>query len=100
MYLRFQTTPKNKIMAEEKDYSILTMEELLTEEKKIKKSETLTAFLIGFIFAVLVYGIAKKGIGFLHIALPLFLGSAVLKNSQNQKQKLKLVQAKINSKQA
>lgn len=87
-------------MLDNKEYSKLALEDLLKEEKKLKKQETLSAVLIGILVGVLVYGVANKGIGFLHIFLPLLLMSGIYKNSQNHKDKLKEVQAAINTKKS
>lgn len=89
-------------MSDKKDYSKLTLEELLVEEKKTKKNETFSAGLIGFMMGIMIYGIVTKGFGFLYIAIPLFLIFLFYKNSQTQKQNLKQIQAEIdarNSKQ-
>jgi F0F1-type ATP synthase assembly protein I len=85
-------------MPDNKDYSKLTLEELLTEEKKIKKSELISAVLIGFLIGVMVYGVAKSGFGFLYLAIPLLLIAGVYKNSQIQKHRLKKIQTEINNK--
>jgi uncharacterized membrane protein len=86
---------KNRNMFETKDYTKLSQEELLTEEKKLKKGEFFSAGLIGFLIGILGYGIVTKGIGFLHIALPLVLISVLYKGSQVQKMNLKHVQAEM-----
>ena len=85
-------------MFEKKDYSKLTLEELLIEEKKMKKNETISALIIGIVFGVMVYGVVKNGIGFLYIFIPLVLIGGIIKNSQNQKHNLKQIQAEINAK--
>ncbi len=85
-------------MFEKKDYSKLTLEELLIEEKKIKKNEILSAGLIGFLIGVMVFGVVKNGFGFLYLAIPIFLIVGIFKNSQVQKQNLKEIQAEISNK--
>ncbi len=85
-------------MLDKKDYSKLTLEELLIEENKIKKNEIISAVLIGVLLGVMLYGIAKNGIGFIYIFIPLLLMSGIYKNSQNQKQNLKEVEESINAK--
>jgi len=81
-----------------KDYTNLSLEELLAEEQKIKKNETLSRFLIGFLVGIMIFGTVSKGFGVLHILLPLVLISAIYKNSQNQKKNLTEVQSAINTK--
>ncbi|MEL7220800.1 MAG: hypothetical protein AAGJ93_05735 [Bacteroidota bacterium] len=83
----------------EKKYQELTLEELITEEKKIKKRETISRFLIGFLIGVLIFGIVKKGIGFLHIFLPLVIMAGIYKDSQRTKEQMRQVQTEIAKKQ-
>lgn len=85
-------------MFDNKDYSSLTHDELLTEEKKIKRHQTFSAGLIGFLIGVMIFGLATKGFGFLHIFLPLVLIGGIAKGSQNLKQKLELIRGEIGAK--
>ena len=85
-------------MFDKKDYSKLTLKELLIEEKKVKKNEAFSAGLIGLLVGVMIYGVVKNGFGFLYLAIPLFLISVIFKNSQIQKQNLKQIQTEINVK--
>jgi hypothetical protein len=87
-------------MFDKKDYSKLTLEELLIEEKKIKKNETISAGFIGFCVGVMVFGLVKNGFGFIYVAIPLFLVAGIYKNSKIQKQNLKEIQSEINAKNA
>jgi hypothetical protein len=82
-------------MAEMIDYSTLTLEELKSEEKKIKNSEVLSAGLIGFLIGVMFFGVAKGGFGFLYTVIPIGLGYMVYKNSQKQKLKLSQIKQEI-----
>jgi len=79
----------------EKKYQELILEELLAEEKKIKQRETISRFLIGFLIGILIFGVVKKGIGFLHIFLPLVVMAGIYKDSQRTKSNLEQVQAEI-----
>lgn len=87
-------------MSDNKDYSKLALDELLKEEKKMKKAEITSAVFIGFLIGVMVYGVATKGFGFLHIFIPLLLIAGIAKNSQNLKQKLEQIRAEIRAKSA
>ena len=87
-------------MLDNEDYSKLALEKLLIEEKKIKKKETTSAVLIGVLIGVIIYGVAKNGIGFIYIFIPLILIFGIYKNSQKLKHKIKEVQAEINTKNA
>jgi hypothetical protein len=51
-----------------KDYSKLTLDELVSEEKKLKSQKTLTALLIGFFVGIAIYSATHKG-----FVLPVFL---------------------------
>jgi len=84
-------------MLENKDYAELTLEELLIEEKKIIKKETLSRVLIGVAIGILVYGVVQKGFGFLHIFLPSALIYIFYKDSEKNKEKLSQVRAEINA---
>lgn len=84
-------------MLENKDYSELTLEELLAEEKKIKKKETISALGTGILIGVIIFGVAKNGIGFLYIFIPSLLIYGNYKNSQKLKHNLKQIQAEINA---
>lgn len=87
-------------MLDKKDYFNLSSDELLAEEKKIKKQEITAAIFVGALFGVMIYGVVMNGFGFLYIAIPLFLIATVAKNSQLQKEKLKKIQAEIEDKKA
>jgi hydrogenase maturation factor len=82
-------------MFDKKDYSKLTLEELLIEEKKIKKNETLSAALVGFMIGIMVYGLIKNGFGFLYVVIPVVLIMGIYKNSQIQKENLKQIQIEV-----
>lgn len=84
-------------MSDKKNYAKLTQEELLVEEKRLKKSESTTRFLIGVSVGILIFGLVKNGIGFLHIFLPLLLITGIYKNGQNQKNKLKQIQEEMDT---
>lgn len=87
-------------MLDNKDYAKLTLEELLLEEKKIKRNEITAAVMIGILIGVMVFGVAKNGIGFLYIFIPSILIIGIYKNSQKQKQNLTQIQAYISDKKS
>lgn len=82
-------------MSAQKDYAKLTLEELLSEEKKIKRNEAFAAGFIGFLVGIMVYGVARNGFGFLYIAIPLAMIVLIYRNSQRQKQALQQIRAEI-----
>ena len=79
-------------------YDKMELEELLKEEKKIKRKETTSAVLIGFLIGVIVYGVVKNGIGFIYIFIPLILIYGIYRNSQKLKDNLKQIQTEIKTK--
>lgn len=87
-------------MPDNKDYVNLTLEELLTEEKKIKKKETISAIAIGFLIGIMVYGFARNGFGLIYTLIPIVLIVIVYRNSKNDKEQLKQIRTEINNKKS
>ncbi|MBB6003796.1 hypothetical protein [Arcicella rosea] len=85
-------------MFEKKDYTQLTLEELLIEEKKMKKNESFTPVSIGILVGTMLYGLLKNGSGFFFISILIILIGGIYQNSKIQKQNLKDIQAEINNK--
>lgn len=79
-------------MLNNKDYSKMTLEELLSEEKKIKSQKIPTALFIGLLIGIAVYSATHKGF-VLPIILIIF---AFLIGSRNS-QRMKGIQAEISS---
>lgn len=78
-------------MLENKDYSKMTLEELVSEEKKMKSQKIPTAVFIGLLLGIAVYSATHKG-----FILPvILLIIAFLIGSRNSKT-MKNVQAEIN----
>jgi hypothetical protein len=77
-------------MFSNKDYSNMTLEELVSEEKKMKSGTTPTAFVIGMLVGVAVWS-ATGGKFLLTIGL---LGAALYIGHQNSQTK-KAIQAEI-----
>jgi hypothetical protein len=86
-------------MAEEKDYSVLPLEELLEEEKKIKRNEITGAVLIGFLVGIMIFGVASNGFGIVYTVIPIILIAGIARYSGKQKQILKVIQAGIRAKE-
>lgn len=79
-----------------KSYTELTTEALLTEEKKIKNNQFLVAGITGFLIGVIIFGLVKNGFGFLYAFICLLLILLINKNSKEQKQKLVQLREEIN----
>lgn len=70
-------------MFSKKDYSKMTLEELVSEEKKIRSQKITTGVLVVFLVSVAVWSATHKGGFILTVALlgfALFIGSGYLKN--------------------
>jgi hypothetical protein len=86
-------------MAEAKDYSALTLEELLAEEKKIKRNEITGAVVIGFLVGVMIFGVASNGFGIIYTVIPILLIGGIARHSGKQKQVLREIQTVIRAKE-
>jgi hypothetical protein len=75
-------------MAEKKDYSKLTLEELFDLEKKIRKNEMYAALGVGFLVGVMVFGVVRNGFGFLYTFIPIVFILVIFRNSKVQKESL------------
>jgi uncharacterized membrane protein YbjE (DUF340 family) len=75
-----------------KNYSKMTLEELVSEEKKMKSQKTITAVLIGMLIGIAVWSATHKGfiLPIILLILSFLIGH---KNSQN----MKSIQAEISS---
>ena len=82
-------------MTDKKDYAQLTLEELLAEEKKIKRQDIMSSVFVGFLVGVMLFGLIMNGFGLLYTAIPLLLIAAVAKNGQTIKAKLKELRKEI-----
>jgi uncharacterized membrane protein YoaK (UPF0700 family) len=77
------------------DFSNKTLEELILEEKKLKKNRIFNALWIGFIVGIMVYRLATRGFGFIAIAIPVALLALTLKGVHTQNQNLAAVKQEI-----
>ncbi len=82
-------------MSDNKDYTQWTLEALLAEEKKIKKSEIISATIIGFLIGVMIYGIVKGGFKFFFLVLFILF---ITNQSKQYKENLKQIRAAIDAK--
>ncbi len=69
----------------QKELSALTDDELLEEAKKLNSFSITNAFLIGFLFGIVVYSLIKSTFGFLML-IPLYLVHKLV-NDPKAKQK-------------
>jgi uncharacterized membrane protein YoaK (UPF0700 family) len=77
------------------DYNTKTLEELVLEEKKLKKNRIFNALWIGFIVGIMVYRLVTRGFGFVAIAIPVILLAITLKNIIAQNKNLVELQKEI-----
>ncbi len=87
-------------MPDNKDYTQLTKEELLVEEKKTRNEMILAAVMIGFLIGVMVFGFARNGFGILYTVIPLGLIYLTHRNSNTTKEKLAKIKAALELKRA
>ncbi|MCP9764084.1 hypothetical protein [Lacihabitans soyangensis] len=87
-------------MSEIKDYSKLSLEELVAEQKKIKKQQMYTAGLIGMLVGVIVYGLVINGFGWLYIGISVFMIYIINSGSKKLKLHQELIKAEISKKSA
>ena len=74
-----------------KDFTQMTLDELVAEEKKLRSQRIPTAVFVGFLVGIAVYAAATKGA----IFLPIILVVAVYIIGRNASQKLKQVSDEI-----
>jgi hypothetical protein len=77
-------------MLSSKDYSKMTLEELVSEEKKMNSGKITTAVFIGVLIGIAIYSATHKGF-VLPVILLIFSFLIGYRNSQN----LKSIQAEI-----
>ena len=75
----------------QKELSELTDQELLAEAKKMKSSSIIQAFVIGFMFAIVVYSIVNNTWGLVTL-IPLFFIYRLTRNSSSNKELKKLLE--------
>lgn len=77
-------------MASEKEYTEMTLEELVSEEQKLKSNKTFTAGFVGFFIGVGVFAAVSKG-----SMTPLFMWIFAFLIGKNYSDKVKKVRAEI-----
>jgi len=82
------------MMPSNKDYSNMTLEELVSKEKEIKSRKTITAVFIGALVGVAVWSATHKG-----FVLPIILLIVAFWIGSSESQKLKNIQAEISRRQ-
>lgn len=73
-----------------KDYSAMTLEELVSAEKKMQSEKTLTAVIIGVVIGIAVYSATHRG-----FILPVILLIAAYLIGSRHAKNLKDIQAEI-----
>jgi uncharacterized membrane protein YbjE (DUF340 family) len=79
-------------MLTKKDYAKMTLEELVSEQEKMKSQKALTAVLIGFFSGIAVWSATHKG-----FALPVCLLITAYLIGSSYSQNTKSIQEEINS---
>lgn len=79
-------------MLDSKDYSKMTLEELVAEEKKMKSQRIMVAVFIGFLIGIAVYSAVNKG-----FILPVILLIVAFLIGRRNSQAMKDLQTEITS---
>lgn len=82
-------------MLSSKDYSKITLEELVSEEKKMKSRKNTTAVFIGVMIGIAIYAATHKS-----FVLPVILLIASFLIGSRESQNLKSIQAEISRRNA
>ena len=85
-------------MSQIKDYTKLSLEELLIEQKKIKKQQLSSAVLIGVLIGVMLYGIFSRGFGWVYISISIFMIYIIYNGSKKLKMHKEQIADEINKK--
>jgi riboflavin transporter FmnP len=72
---------------QQKILSELTEQELLQEAKKMKSTSITNAVIIGFLVGIVIYSVAKNGLGFFTL-IPLFIAYKFANASNYNKEEL------------
>lgn len=87
-------------MPDNKDYTQMTTEELLVEEKKARNELIIAAVMIGFLIGVMVFGFARNGFRILYTVIPLGLIYLTHRNSNTSREKMAKIKAVLDKKRA
>lgn len=82
-------------MFSSKDYAKMTLDELMSEEKKMKSQKIVTALFIGFLIGIAVYSATHKG-----FVLPVILLAFSFLIGSRYSKSLKGIQAEISRRDA
>lgn len=82
------------------DPTRMSLEELQIAEKRTRKEQITVAVLIGILIGVIIYGVATKGFGLLHILLPGALIVLLSRNSVKTNQRLAEIRSELDRKRA
>ena len=82
------------------DLTRMSLEDLQLAKKRTRKERITVAVLIGFLIGVIVYGVATKGFGLLHILLPGALIVLLARNSVKTNQRLAEIRSELGRKRA
>ncbi|MCA0362974.1 MAG: hypothetical protein LCH67_02955 [Bacteroidetes bacterium] len=85
-------------MPEIKDYAKVPLEELLLEQKKIKKQLLFTAILVGVLIGIMLYGLATRGFGWVYVGVAVFMIFMLNSGSKKLKAHLAKIKAEVEKK--
>lgn len=80
------------------DFNNNTLEELITEEKKINNNRLLSGVFIGLMVGVLIYRLATRGFGLIAVAFPVAFILIFSNSMKTQNQNLTAIKKEIEKK--
>ncbi|MBL8002799.1 MAG: hypothetical protein JNL05_12650 [Flavobacteriales bacterium] len=87
-------------MEANKDYTRMSLEELVAEEKKARKEQTLTAVMMGFMLGVLAFGVATQGFRLVMVVFPIALFYVFFRSGKKTGERLAAIRAELGKKRA
>lgn len=79
------------------DFAKLSVEELLAEEKRLKKHEFYAAFGFGFLAGVMGFGLITGGFGMVYVAIPVGFMIGIYRNAQLRGRRMEAVRAELDA---
>lgn len=86
-------------MEANKDYTNMSVEDLMVEEKKARKEQILTAVLMGFMVGVLAFGVATDGFRLVKVVFPIALFYVFYRSGKKTSERLAAIRAELGRKQ-
>lgn len=86
-------------MSAKKEYHQRSLEELKSEEKKLKRNDIYAAFGIGFLCSIMLYGWIDSGFGVIYTLIPIWLMYLIFRGSRTNKRSLQSLQEELHNRE-